>query len=75
MWFLVPFLATIGALLGNYWLAQKQIKGWWTHVVTTGLWVAYGLHIADPAVWIACSLYLPFDIYGIWKWNKSEYDS
>ena len=72
MWFLVPFIATLGALLGNYWLAKKEVKGWWSHTVTTILWVSYGLHISDPAVWVACLMYLPFDIYGIWKWNKNE---
>lgn len=73
MWFIIaPILATVISLLGSWLLTQKNIKGWYIQILGTLVWTAYGITLLQPSMAMACLVYLPIEIYGIYTWNKNE---
>ena len=73
MWYLAPYLATTLALLGNWFLARDtgSSLGWWIHILASSIWVLFALcFIGQIHFALACAVYLPFEVYGILKWNK-----
>lgn len=73
MWFLVPYLATALALLGNFFLARKNRLGWFLHIFATLTWMCYALiGVGQIHLAIACGIYLPLEIYGIINWKRTD---
>lgn len=62
-------LSALGA--SSYLLAVRGIKaGLWVGVGTQFVWVSYALISDQPGFLFSVALFLPINVYGLWKWKK-----
>lgn len=66
------YSGNLGFLFGAYWLAQKNVKGFYAQFIANLLYIVQSIILVNnPLFWLSVTLAI-FNLYGVYKWNKKE---
>lgn len=69
---IVSWCALGFSLLGNVFINQGRVQGYYLWIIANLLWIIYAVHQGIDAQILLFAVYTALAVHGIWSWKTRE---